>query len=138
MKQMSDAVISAVYQKMIVRNPKVAANSIIKGFKDTPFRMRRQDALHLIKELKAIHKTEVPSFKTRNKNSDMTKSSQRRVSTGIDETARKEALFKTQQRSTSSARRAKTTGKEVGTLKDMRERTYKNVDASQDYVEFYG
>lgn len=138
MKQMSDATISAVYQKMIVRNPRVTADSIVKGFKGTPFRMRRQDALRLIKELKAIHKTEVPSFKTRNKNSSMTESSQRRVSTAIDKTARKEALFKTQQKSTSRVRKAKTKGKEVETLKDMRGRTYKNVDASQDYVEFYG
>ena len=138
MRTMSDAMITAAYQRMIIKNPNITANSIIKGFKGTAFHMRRQDALNTIRELKSLHKKDLPGFIERNKNSNMTMNTQVRIAKDMEKTARKEALFKAQRKSTSKARKAKTEGKQVATVGDARDRTYKNVDASQDYVEFYG
>ena len=91
--------------------------------------MRRQDALEVIKGLKRTN-SEVSDFTERNIKSDLTSKQQKRFHKDALKVGRREAL--------ATSRRGKRTGKKAGTVKDMRDRMYKNVDAEADYVEFYG
>ena len=129
MKTMADALITSIYQKILLADPDRSATSIIKHFHGTAYAMRRQDALEVIKGLKRTN-SEVSEFVERNERSDMSSKTQKRTHKDALKVGRREAL--------ATSRRGKRTGKKAGTVKDMRDRTYKNVDASQDYVEFYG
>lgn len=126
--QMSDPMITVMYQKMMLKDPKKSANKIIEQFEKTAFRMRRKEALSIIKNLKRTNK-EVTEFVERNKKSDMTPETQARIHKDVLKVARREAL--------AVSIRGVKKGRKAGTVQDMRDRTYKNVDAKEDYVVFY-
>lgn len=128
-KTMSDALITASYQKILLASPDKSATAIINHFKGSAYAMRRQDALEIIKGLKRTN-IEVSEFADRNIKSDMSLKSQKRVHKSALKVGRREAL--------ATSRRGRRKGVKAGTVKDMRDRTYKNVDAEANYVEFYG
>lgn len=127
--QMSDAMITAMYQKVLLKNPNKSANKIVGQFEHTAFKMRRKEAINVIKHLKRTNK-EVTEFVERNKKSDMSLKTQARIHKDALKVGRREAL--------AVSIRGIKKGLKAGSVKDMRDRMYKNVDAEADYVVFYG
>ena len=127
--QMSDGMITAMYQRMLIKDPERSATDIINQFKGTAFKMRRKEALNVIKHLKRTNK-EVVEFVERNKKSDMSFKTQARIHKDALKVGRREAY--------AVSIRGVKKGRKAGTVKDMKDRTYKNVDAKEDYVVFYG
>lgn len=127
------------YQNILILNPKTSANSIIAAAKDTNTAMRRQDALVLIKNLKRSL-LEVEGVTSRNKNTNMTPRTQKRIKHEALNYSRKESLFISKQKSTLKSRQAAVKGKKAGSVKDLERRMYnkQSEGAKDEYFEFYG
>ena len=131
--QMSDSMITTMYQKILLKTPNKSANKIIAQFEKTAFKMRREDALSVIKNLKRTNK-EVTSLMERTDKSDLFK----HKGPGFRAKIQKDALKVARRESLAVSIRGVKKKLKAGTVKDMRDRMYKNVDASAEYVVFYG
>lgn len=131
--QMSDSMITAMYQKILLKTPNKSANKIIEQFERTAFKMRRKEALNIIKNLKRTNK-EVTSLMERTDKSDLFKNKP----PGFRAMIQKDALKVARREALAVSIRGVKKGLKAGSVKDMRDRMYKNVDASAEYVVFYG
>lgn len=130
--QMSDSMITAMYQKILLKTPNKSANKIIEQFERTAFKMRRKEALNIIKNLKRTN-SEVTSLMERTDKSDLFKNKGPSFRAKIQKDALKVARRETLAVSIRGVKK----GLKAGSVKDMRDRMYKNVDASAEYVVFY-
>ena len=131
--QMSDSMIAAMYQKILLKTPNKSANKIIEQFERTAFKMRRKEALNIIKNLKRTNK-EVTSLMERTDKSDLFKNK----GPGFRAKIKKDALKVARREALAVSIRGVKKGLKAGSVQDMRDRMYKNVDASAEYVVFYG
>ena len=139
--QMSDGMIIAKYQQMLLKTPNKSANKIIAQFEKTAFKMRREDALSVIKNLKRTNKEVMGglpkgelSLMERTDKSDLFKNK----GPGFRAKIQKDALKVARREALAVSIRGIKKGLKAGSVKDMRDRMYKNVDVSAEYVVFYG
>lgn len=127
--QMSDAMITAKYQKMLLKDPNRSTTKIIEDFEGTAFRMRRKEAFDILNNLKRTH-AEINDLVARNKASDMYPDTQAKIKRDAYKTARREAL--------AVSIRGRKKGLMAGSIQDLKAQIYKFVDVTADYVSFYG
>jgi len=139
--QMSDSMITAMYQKILLKTPNKSANKIIEQFEGTAFKMRRKEALNVIKNLKRTNAEVMgsPDLKgmslmERTDKSDLYKNKK----PGFRVKFQKSALKTARREALAVSIRGKKKGLKAGSIKDLRDRMYQNVDAKAEYVEFYG
>lgn len=142
----TDPQIVATYQKMLLSG-KWNRSNIIKYFKGadyikggkkmagtgvrSPYGMRKKEALEIMRNLEKYHKN-TGMFDERNSplHSNMEPATREKLKKTALKINRKNALLNTE--------RGKRPGVVSETVQDLQSRVYKKVDASADYVEFYG